>query len=239
MNNLIALLGSGEYLPVMNDVDRYLLSKSGADGRAPRVICLPTAAGEEGEQSWGNWMRMGEAHFRALDADVKSLPVIDRASADDPRYEPLIESADLIYFSGGNPHYLFQTLNGSRAWNAAQRAWSRGAIYAGCSAGAMILGKEIPNFRAVGLTSVPAFGALPARMIFPHFDRWMLLRGAMVGLLQMRLSAGEFALGIDEDTALVGHSGGEWIVMGRQTVSVIFKHEIKLYSAGEKVELPQ
>ena len=31
MNGLIALLGSGEYLPVMDDVDRYLLANCGAD----------------------------------------------------------------------------------------------------------------------------------------------------------------------------------------------------------------
>lgn len=44
MNGLIALLGSGEYLPVMDDVDRYLLENCGANGRKPRVVCLPTAA---------------------------------------------------------------------------------------------------------------------------------------------------------------------------------------------------
>lgn len=43
MNGLIALLGSGEYLPVTNDTDRYLLANCGADERTPRVVCLPTA----------------------------------------------------------------------------------------------------------------------------------------------------------------------------------------------------
>ncbi len=51
MNGLIALLGSGEYLPVMDDVDRYLLANCGAEGRKPRVVCLPTAAGQEGEKN--------------------------------------------------------------------------------------------------------------------------------------------------------------------------------------------
>ena len=39
----IALVGSGEFLPVMEDVDRGLLA-----GRPPRAAFLPTAAGEEG-----------------------------------------------------------------------------------------------------------------------------------------------------------------------------------------------
>ena len=41
MNGLIALVGSGEYLPVMNDIDRTLLASVSANGRIPRVVCLP------------------------------------------------------------------------------------------------------------------------------------------------------------------------------------------------------
>ena len=49
MNGLIALVGAGEYLPVMEDVDRYLLSS--VNSKMPRVVCLPTAAGQEGDDS--------------------------------------------------------------------------------------------------------------------------------------------------------------------------------------------
>ena len=73
MNGLIALVGSGEYLPVMDEVDRYLLAHCGVSGRPPRVVCLPTAAGQEGQQSWGRWMQMGEQHFRRLGADASAL----------------------------------------------------------------------------------------------------------------------------------------------------------------------
>ena len=77
MNGLIALLGSGEYLSVMDDVDHYLLANCGADGRKPRVVCLPTAAGQEGEKSIFRWSKMGMEHFTRLGADVQALPVID------------------------------------------------------------------------------------------------------------------------------------------------------------------
>jgi cyanophycinase len=238
MNGLIALVGSGEYLPVMNEVDRFLLQNAGVNGRLPRVVCLPTAAGQEGEPSWGRWMRMGVDHFSSLGAQVDALPVIDRASADTSEYAPIVEAADLIYFSGGNPHYLFESLQGSRLWDAALKAWDRGAVYAGCSAGAMILGHQIPNFRAAALTNVPAFGLLPARMIFPHFDRWKLMRGAMLAPLRRRLGPEEFALGVDEETALVGRQDQpEWTVMGRQTVSVIRRSGTHVYQSGDKVIL--
>jgi cyanophycinase-like exopeptidase len=238
MNGLIALVGSGEYLPVMDDVDRFLLANCGAKGRTARVICLPTAAGQEGEASWGRWMRMGVAHFQRLGAQVTALPIIDRAAAEDPRHAAILEGADLIYFSGGNPLYLFDTLNGSRAWEAAQKAWTHGAVYAGCSAGAMILGQEIPNFRAAALTNMPAFGILSVKMILPHFDRWKLVRGAMLKPLQRRLMDGETILGIDEETVLTGRQGeGQWRVIGTGTVSVITQNGMKSIRSGGMVLL--
>ena len=80
MNGLIALLGSGEYLPVMDDVDRYLLANCGADGRKPRVVCLPTAAGQEGEKSISRWSKMGLEHFTRLGADVQAASCHRRRS---------------------------------------------------------------------------------------------------------------------------------------------------------------
>jgi cyanophycinase len=181
---------------------------------------------------------MGEQHFRRLGAQVSALPIIDRPSADDPQYTAILEAADLVYFSGGSPLYLFETLNGSRAWEAMQNAWGGGGVYAGCSAGAMILGQTIPNFRAVLHKSAPAFGLLPARMIFPHFDRWKVARAAMLSPLHHWLKADEYALGVDEETALVGRlDTSEWRVLGRQTVSIITKDGVCVYKSGERVFL--
>ena len=120
MNGLINLVGSGEYLPVMRDVDCYLLDSLTLDGRKPRVACLPTAAGKEGDSSVNRWLNMGVQHFSGLGADVEPVRIIDRNSANDPCWEPILEGADLIYFSGGDPGYLHQTMKDSLAWNAAQ-----------------------------------------------------------------------------------------------------------------------
>ncbi len=236
MNGLIALVGAGEYLPVMDEVDRHLLDSVKVNGRAPRVVCLPTAAGQEGDESVGRWSRMGVEHFRALGADVQALPIIDRASADDPQYEPILESADLIYFSGGNPLYLYETMNGSRAWTAAQKAWGRGAVYAGCSAGAMILGKRLPNFRQLGMGAIDGFGIVPADYIMPHFDRSGPFK-PMVNLLRQRMKDGQVMIGVDENTALVGRLGGGWKAMGRGKVHVMTRRSANVYSAGETVPL--
>lgn len=237
MNGLIALLGSGEYLPVMNDVDRHLLASVPTDGRTPQVVCLPTAAGEEGDDSVNRWLRMGQAHFAALGAQVHPLPIIDRATANDPQYEPIIEIADVIYFSGGNPMYLYETMNGTRAWAAAQRAWARGSVYAGCSAGAMILARRLPNFRKLGTATIEGFGTVTAEYVMPHFDHAGPFK-FLVGVLRRGMAAGEYMLGIDEDTALVGKQGGEWRVMGASTVHLITRNDEHVFKVGEVVPLP-
>jgi len=144
----------------------------------------------------------------------------------------------LIYFSGGKPQYLFETMNGSLAWQAVEKATARGAALAGCSAGAMFLGEYLPDFRAFGLKQSRAFGLLPNSHIIPHFDRMLAWRGVTIPLLQPLLPAGEYALGLEEDTALIGKPGGEWTVMGRQNVLVITREEVKTYGAGWVITLP-
>ncbi len=235
MNGLIALVGSGEYLPVMEEVDRRLLDSVHTNGRKPRVVCLPTAAGREGNGSINRWSNMGISHFEKLGAEVHALRIIDRPSADDPQWESLIENADLVYFSGGDPGYLHQTMDGSRAWSAAQRAWERGAVYAGCSAGAMILAKRMPRFRLAQTQT--GFGIVPAEFIVPHFDAIPAMFKPLVLALMGKLKDGERMIGVDEDTALVGTLGGEWKVMGKSGVHIFTREGETIYESGQTLTL--
>ena len=235
MNGLIALVGSGEYLPVMEGVDRYLLDSLNLNGRRPHVVCLPTAAGKEGDQSVNRWSNMGLEHFKRLGADVTALRIIDRVSADDEQYESILENADLIYFSGGDPGYLYETMKNTCAWNAAQRAWARGAIYAGCSAGAMILGNRMPSFRISGTQD--GFGIVPVEFIMPHFDAIPAIWKPMIFALQKQLKGQQRMIGVDEDTALIGSLNGPWKVMGKSSVQVFTRDEKNKYQSGEVVLL--
>jgi len=235
MNGLIALVGSGEYLSVMDDVDRHLLASLNLNGRKPRVACLPTAAGREGDGSVNRWSNMGISHFEKLGAEVNAPRIIDRESADDPQWASTLESADLIYFSGGDPGYLHQTLSGSRAWESAQRAWERGAVYAGCSAGAMILAKRMPRFRLA--QTQEGFGIIPAEYIVPHFDAIPGMFKPIVLALMGKLKTGERMIGVDEDTALVGRLGGEWKVMGQGEVHIFTSDGEQTYESGDILTL--
>jgi hypothetical protein len=75
----IALVGSGEFLPVMEPVDAALLA-----GRPPRAVFLPTAAAPEGKEALDHWVGLGEGHYRRLGVEPVPLAVLDRDDADDP-----------------------------------------------------------------------------------------------------------------------------------------------------------
>ncbi len=237
MNGLIALVGSGEYLETMEAVDRRLLAQA---RRAPpvTVVCVPAAAGREGDASVERWMQMGVEHFTCLGAYAQAARIIDRASADDPHWAALIEAADLIYFSGGDPLYLYQTMIGTRAWAAVETAWTRGATYAGCSAGAMILGAYVPDVRSPDLRLYPAFNRVAHAFIMTHFDRMESFRPGVTAAIQSRLAEDEFMLGIDEDTALVGRPDTEWEVLGARWVSLFTRHAKRVYFTGQRLILP-
>ena len=60
----------------------------------------------------------------------------------------------------------------------------------------------------------------------------------MIDLVRRGMKDGEYMLGIDEDTALVGSLGGEWTVMGASTVHLITRKDETVYPAGDVVPLP-
>jgi len=193
----IALVGSGEYLPPMEAVDRDLIRRL---GKPARVVCLPTAAGKEGAGRIAYWSQLGVEHFTRLGVEVSTLPVTDLHSANDPQHALVIEQANFVYLSGGNPAYLYSSLAGTLAWEAILSVLADGGILAGCSAGAMVMGGKIIGFPV----SKPAFNLLPGAVVIPHYDefpRWML------SLLRWLAGKHSRFVGIEANTALV--SDGE------------------------------
>src|SRR5689334_15300703 len=111
----LALVGSGEYTPAMNETDLALLDTLGGPGSA-RVVVLPTAAGLEEPASPRRWANMGLDHFKSLGSDVHEAMILNRAGAGDPRWLPVLEDANFYYFSGGNPAHVVDSMQGTPAW---------------------------------------------------------------------------------------------------------------------------
>lgn len=209
----IALVGAGEYLPVMTEIERALI-----DGRAPRYVQLATAAAPEGEQSLARWHNLGRLQAERLGVEQVVVDVRNRQDAQNEELAALIEGAGLVYLSGGNPAFLADTLRDTRVWEAIVAAHEAGAAVAGCSAGAMALSSWAPRMRDLVHPDQPTgLGLVQNVRVIPHFDKmlgWVpdVLRNAL-----LHKPEGTMLLGIDEDTALVG-GPYEWSVQGRQSV---------------------
>ena len=227
MNGTLALAGSGEYLEPMEPVDRLLLNR--LDGEA-RVVCLPTAAGTEGRQVIERWSKLGVDHFTRLGAQVEAVEVIDRASANDESLAAKIRAANFVYLSGGNPNYLFKTLNGTAAWSAISGVLGNGGVVAGCSAGAMIFGENIPSFPTLWPLQ-PAFNFLPGAVIMPHYDEF----GGGLKQAVRTLVGKKTLLGIEGDTALV-RTDGKYEVAGSGGVTAWNGKGKRRFTNGERVE---
>ncbi len=103
----------------------------------------------------------------------------------------------------------------------------------------MILGLKVPDFRKLGLGGpVDGFGTIPAQYVMPHFDHAGPFK-QFVNVLRRGLKDGQFILGIDEDTALVGKSGGEWRVMGKSGVHLLTRKSATSFAEGEVVPIPR
>ena len=225
---MLALVGSGEYLPPMEPVDRQLIAWLDA---APSVVCLPTAAGQEGQERIRYWSDLGEQHFSRLGAKVQSLPVIDRATALDERWADAISRANFVYLSGGKPDYLYRSLQDTPVWGAILAVHERGGVVAGCSAGAMIMGARLLGFPGLQ----PAFGLIPKTVIVPHFDE---IPAAMVKTAHFLAGRDKLLVGIEGNTALVV-SQDRHEVLGSGGVTIWNHRQRSRYTAGQSVPLSQ
>ena len=210
----IALVGSGEYLPVMQEIEGWLL-----EDRPKRYVQLATAAAPEGDESLARWHDLGRLAAERLGAEQVVVDVRNREDADSQSWAQDIEGAGLIYLSGGNPTFLADTLRGTKVWAAIERAWREGASLAGCSAGAMAMCGTVSDFRHPRKGGVEGLGIFPEVRVLPHFDR---LTHWMPDLaLRPFVTKGITLVGVDEDTALVGESNGtptwEFRPRGRQS----------------------
>jgi cyanophycinase len=231
----VALVGAGEFTPAMAQVDADLLAATGRD--RPRVVVVPTASFPDGEVTFRRWADRGTDHFTALGAEVEAVLLRGRADADDEEHVQAISEADVIYFSGGKPEYLLRALQGTPAWDAVRAAHERGAVLAGCSAGAMVLAGRQVEMRG-GRLPFPlrwrtALGVVAGVAIIPHYDRFPEPLAALVVLQAPR---GLAILGIDEETALVGRDGA-WQVQGRGRVTIWCGRSRTRHRAGETFRL--
>ncbi len=228
MSGRFLLLGSGEFEPWSGNAERFALTGAGGDGS---VAVLATASGREGPATYDRWTGMGLAHYRSLGIPATAVRVRTRADALAAGVAAPLESASMVFFSGGSPKYLAETIVGTPIWDGIRRLLARGGVYAGCSAGAMIAGA-----RGVPFPFASGLGLLPTTALGVHWDalsgwwiRWLR------DLAPRRLPRAVRFVGIAERTA-IATDGDRWRVFGAGTVDLRDGRERRAVRAGQTFE---
>ena len=229
----LALLGSGEFEPWTETVDRDLLERSSTgDGR---VLILPTASAPEGDEIFDMWASKGMEHYAEAGIKAELIPLKTREDAHDPELIASLGQASMIFVSGGNPAYLANTLAGTPFWQALRQALTDGMAYAGCSAGAACLGQSAPDSSANEFTAEiwqPGLQLLPSVYVGAHGD---VLDSYIPGLRDFFIASvpksGKL-IAIDERTAIVG-DGTKWTVHGSGSAAFMANGSWLKVAAGD------
>jgi len=228
----IALVGSGEYLPVMTDFEAGLIA-----GRSPRYVQIATAAVPDGPATLERWHRLGVTQAQRIGVTPVTVPVATREDANDPDVVRLLDDAGLIYLSGGNPNFLAETLRDTALWAAIEHQWRSGAALAGCSAGAMVMAAWVPTIRHPREGGTPGLGLLSHLRIIPHFDAFVKRMPDVATRFLVGRDDRVTVVGVDEETAI---SGGpeEWVVHGAGSAWILTGAHRHEFRAGDTLRTP-
>ena len=222
MNGSLALVGSGEYLPAMTAFEKSLLDDGIKNGKAARYIQIPTAAGQESDDRLDFWRALGQKQADAIGVQAMYLPIYNRDDAFKQEHVDAIKDSALMYMSGGDPHHLAEVLIDTPVWAAMVENWQSGASLAGCSAGAMVLSAQIPNFRMLKRSPSKGLNLLPEVRVIPHFNKFFKWIPESAAKVLLHVPDDSILIGVDEMTAIVKRSGNDhWVVVGDAKVHVL------------------
>jgi len=227
MQGYLLLEGGAEFGGQMSVPDRRAIELAGGPGALISII--PTAAAPDNNHQRAG--RNGVSWFQSLGAtQVQLLPLIDKASANDPAIAASISQSRLIYMLGGFTTYLGQTLAGSASFHAMLAAYEAGAVIAGSSAGAMVMCQYFTD-RGSGRI-VDGLNFLPNTCVLPPHDTFG--KGWAQRLTTLLPNA--VLLGIDERTGILDDGDGPgktaWRVYGQGAVTVYRAGTPVIYAAG-------
>lgn len=214
MKKIIALVGSGEFTPTLEETDKYLTSLV----KDPNIAIFPTAAGQEPD--YKKWIDQGINHFSKIGISATGFPIVNMKQANDPILKERLKSFNIFYFSGGDPGYLLDIIKDSLLLEIVLEGVENGVILAGSSAGAMVMGKKVMakvyQFMARGIPPPWEDGLdIVDLCVVPHFDYLQKRYSKKFwDKLVANLPKDTKIIGIDENTALI-LEGNEKKVLGR------------------------
>jgi cyanophycinase len=238
MNGSLALVGSGEYLPAMAEFEKSLIADGVKNQMKAKFVQIPTAAGQESDSRLAYWQQLGQQQSDLIGASCVFLPIYTREDAYNLDYAEQIKDSALIYLSGGDPHYLANSLINTPVWSAILSNWEKGGSLAGCSAGAMVLSSQIPHYRLSKNEPTKGLNLIPNIRVIPHFNKFFKWIPESAAKLLLNVPEDSILIGIDELTAIVKRSGEtNWQVYGQAMVHFLKGLDQQKLANGEQIKL--
>lgn len=142
--------------------------------------------------------------------------------ADTPEYLAMLDESDAFFFTGGDQVRLVDVFKNTSAFQKIASKHAQGALIAGTSAGAaavsdaMLFDGDDEGLLKEAVSVTEGFGFLPLVTVDTHF----LQRNRIPRLAQiLARKINQYAIGVDEDTALSIDAAGNTLVVGSEFVT--------------------
>ena len=225
MAGRIALVGGDEFRAGCEAMDDAILEAT--ERERPKVLVIPTAAADQNPAKAAS---NGVGYFSGFGADASALMVLAASEAADAEFLAPVDSADVLYFTGGSPQHLLRVLARSLLVEKLRAALARGATVAGSSAGAMVLGSWM-RFHDWS----EALGIVEGVAVLPHHERSE--PSTVAKQLEGERPPDVSVLGIDAMTCCFGGSDG-WRVLGQGSVTLYSNGDWQRFESADQVPLP-
>ena len=207
-----------------------------AGGKNARLVIIPTAHTKadrlETMASYAYWKAQQVA-------SVTFLHTRKPAEANDPQFVKTLTEATGVWFPGGDQSMLVTPYRGSLVERELHRLLARGGVIGGTSAGASAMSRLMIVGGNPQAQVGAGFGLLPEVVIDQHFHN----RNRLPRLLGILTKHPQYVgLGIDEETAVVVHSGLA-TVLGNANVRLCLPGasknpaQVRVLKAGEQIDL--
>jgi cyanophycinase len=192
-----------------------------AGGRRSHIVVIPTASSFALEVSDA----YRDVFTRLRGGEVSVVHPTTRREANDPELVAALDAATGVFMTGGSQVKLAQNVVGTPVGEAVVRAYERGAVVAGTSAGASVMSRYMISLGEEGLTPrqrasqiSAGLGLVEDVIIDQHFDQ----RGRYGRLMSMvAASPNLLGMGIDENTAAEIRDARLMSVIGAGAIFVV------------------
>ncbi|MBN2153190.1 MAG: Type 1 glutamine amidotransferase-like domain-containing protein [Candidatus Lokiarchaeota archaeon] len=173
-------------------IDQHVIGLTGS--RNPRALYIPTASLDN-----PTYVKYFEDAYGAYGCKVDAL-LLYKERHDLASIEEKILSCDLVYVGGGNTLFLYNALRYHGVDTVLRRAWERGTVISGLSAGCIIWhDRGLTDSIHKKFIEMGGLGWVP-RFVSPHYLREPRRRGIFQEIVEAR---GYEGLAIDDNCAVV------------------------------------